>query len=325
MARVLVIGGTLFIGLVLVEKLLARDDDVTIMHRKPGSPFGARVHELHCDRNDTRAVEKTLRGKNFDVVFDNVYDWQRGTSAQQVLAAAQALQPELQRYVFMSSVAVYPGNSSVHEEDALVPADDPNMYGAQKAETERALFALHRSAGFPVTTVRPAFIYGPGNPYPRESFFWDRILAGRPIIIPDDGSRTMQFVHVEDVAEAALRAAAAPHANGRAYHLAGYPPVTQREFVELLARVAGREVELVFVEREVIEAAGGGVMEPPLYFGAYLDVPPITALPGRVSKDLGLELRPLEEGMRQTFEWYVQQPRVRQDFSWEDKLLTRVR
>jgi len=88
MTRALVIGGTLFIGRALVERLLERGDEVVIMHRGRGTPFGARVGEIRCDRNDTAAVKAALDGTRFDVVYDNVFDWQRGTTAAQVCAAA---------------------------------------------------------------------------------------------------------------------------------------------------------------------------------------------------------------------------------------------
>ena len=94
MARVLVIGGTLFIGRALVEQLLARGDDVVIMHRGKGHPFGPRVSEIQCDRNDIAAVRRALAGTHFDVVYDNVYDWQHGTSAEQVIAAAPLVADE---------------------------------------------------------------------------------------------------------------------------------------------------------------------------------------------------------------------------------------
>ena len=84
MARTLVIGGTLFIGRALVDQLLARGDDVVIMHRGKGTPFDDRVEEIQCDRNDITAVRAALQGSRFDIAFDNVYDWERGTSADQV-------------------------------------------------------------------------------------------------------------------------------------------------------------------------------------------------------------------------------------------------
>ena len=325
MDRALVIGGTLFIGRALVEQLLARGDDVVIMHRGAETPFGDRVGEIRCDRNDVAAVTAALAGERFDVVYDNVYDWQRGTTAEHVSAAARAASPGLRRYVFTSSVAAYPIGVDHDENDPLTPADDPNEYGRNKAESERALFALHREHGLGVSTLRPAFVYGPRNPIDREAFFWDRLRADRPIIIPGDGSRTMQWVHADDVARAAILAGGADVANGRAYNLGNVPPVTQVEFVQGLARAAGREARLVHVPRERIEAAGGGLLAPPFYFGIFLDIPPIGIRTERVRSELGLELRPLEEGLRETYRWYERQERPAPDFAWEDALLATAR
>ena len=321
MARALVIGGTLFLGRILVDQLLERGDDVVIMHRGQGTPFGQRVGEIICDRNDVAAVHAALDSARFDVVYDNVYDWQRGTTAQQVTAAATATANGLRRYVFTSSVAVYHPGGEYAEDVDLVPPDYPNPYGANKAATERALFALGREHGVPVTTLRPAFIYGEHNPFEREAFFWDRLLAGRPIIIPGDGLATMQWVYSRDVVRAAILASEMDVAAGHAYNLANYPPITQVDFVRLLARVAGADANLVHVPRERIQQLGGGLLAPPLYFGAYLDVPPITVRADRVRHELGLELTPLERGLRETFRWYERQQRPRPDFTWEDEVL----
>jgi 2'-hydroxyisoflavone reductase len=325
MARALVIGGTLFIGRALVDELLERGDDVVIMHRGKGTPFGQRVGEIRCDRNDVAAVRAALNGKKFDVVYDNVYDWERGTTAEQVSAAAIAASEGLRRYVFTSSVAAYPAGGEYDERAPLVPSNYPNPYSAQKAESERTLFELHRRQGIPVTTLRPAFIYGPHNPFDREAFFWDRLRAGRPIIVPEDGSRTMQYVHVRDVAHAAVLAATKDVAVGHAYNLASYPPIAQIDFIQLLARIAQREPHVVHIPREQIERAGGQLFAPPLYFGVFLDIPPITARVDRVRSELGLELTPLENGLRETYEWYQRQQRPQPDFSWEDRLLVAVR
>ena len=324
MARALVIGGTLFMGRALVDQLLELGDDVVIMHRGHGTPFGHRVGEIICDRNGVAAVQTALEGTQFDVVYDNVYDWQRGTTAEQVTAAARAVAKGLRRYVFTSSVAVYPPGGEYSEDATLVPADSPNPYGANKANTERALFALSREHEIPVSTLRPAFVYGEHNPIEREAFFWDRLVARRPIIIPGDGLATMQWVYARDVARAAILASETDVAIGHAYNLANYPPITQLDFVRLLARVAGVDANLVHVPRERIQQLGGGVFAPPYYFGNYLDVPPITVLTVRVRSELRLELTPLEDGLRETFRWYEQQARPRPDFTWEDEVIGAV-
>lgn len=323
MARALVIGGTLFIGRALVRRLLAQGDEVTVMHRSEGTPYGDRVQEIQCDRNDEPAVRSVLSGTAFEVVYDNVYDWERGTTAAPVVVAARAAAEGggLERYVFTSSVAAYGGGVALVEDDELAPPDHPEDYIRNKANTERALFQLHEDEDVPVATVRPPFIYGPGNPFDREAFFWDRILADRPVIIPGDGDRPMQWVHVEDAARCLILAARHEVALGQAYNLGNDPPVTQVEFVEALGRAAGRSPRLVHVPREKIQEAGGDLFAPPLYFGVYLDVPPITMKVGKVRDDLGLDPVPLEEGLRRTFGWYREQSRPTPDFSWEDRLL----
>jgi hypothetical protein len=91
--------------------------------------------------------------------------------------------------------------------------------------------------------------------------------------------------------------------------------------VELLAQVAGRVARVVLVPREQIAAAGGVMMGDPLYFGEFLDPPPITVQGETLTKDLGITLGSLEDGFRSTFDWYRRQDRPRPDFSWEDQVL----
>lgn len=319
--RALVIGGTLFIGRELVRRLLARGDHVTILHRgRMAVPEG--VDEIVCDRNDVEAVRRALGGRTFDLTFDNVYDWERGTTAEQVQAAAESCGPELQRYVFMSSVGAYGEGVSRTEDSPLAPADHPFPYIRHKAETERMLFRLHRERGFPAVTLRPPFLYGPENPFYRETFFWDRLVRNRPIVIPEDGSRLMQFVYVRDLVWAMLRVREAPAAVGQAYNVANPAPITQVEAVRAFAAAAGREPKLVFIPRAKIEAAGGKVFEPPFYFGEYFDLPGITESIEKAQRDLGFEPTPFEKGLAQTYQWYLERRAGREpDFSFEDRLL----
>lgn len=318
------IGGTLFIGRALVRRLLARGDEVTILHRGKSNPFGDSVAELHCDRNDPDAVARTLKGGEWELVFDNVYDWARGTTASQVEAAARACPAGLRRYVFTSSVAAYGQGLDRDEDDPLAAPDFADAYCRNKAETERMLFRLHRENGFPAVTLRPPYVYGPENPFYREAFFWDRILADRPVLVPDDGERLMQFVLADDIARAALLACEKDAAIGRAYNIAVPGPITQNELVAALARAAGREARIMHAPREKLIELGGQVFKPPFYFGQYFDMEPVTQKIDRARVELGFEPTPFEEGLRATFEWYVAQEaqeRPAPDFSFDEKAL----
>lgn len=115
----------------------------------------------------------------------------------------------------MSSIAAYPPGLDHGEDEELAPDDSPDTYAQHKASAERALFELHRDSGFPVVTFRPPFVHGPRQPFYREQFFWDRLLDGRQIVLPDGGETPMQWVFVDDVARACVRAIEVAVAAGR--------------------------------------------------------------------------------------------------------------
>jgi nucleoside-diphosphate-sugar epimerase len=324
--QVLVIGGTLFIGRFLVEELVKRGHHVTVLHRKPKHEFGRRVENLMADRNDADSLREALLGRRFAAVYDNVYDWERGTSATDVENTIRVVGERVSRYIFLSSVAAYGDGLNHKESDPLAPDFHPDAYTRNKATTERMLFRMHRRDGFPVVTFRPPFVYGPGNPYYREAFFWDRLRAGRPVIIPGDGYRLMQFVYVHDLVAAMVNALEEPRAVGEAFNIGDSKPVTQAELVDILARVAGVEPRAVRVPRDVIQQSGGGVMSPPYYFGEYYDLPPITEYMGKVARVLKVRTTPFETGLKETFRWYLKNHKApAADFSFEDRLIANAR
>ncbi len=320
--KVLVIGGTLFIGRSLVEELVKAGHDVAVLHRKPKHDFARRVENMVADRNDADSVREALSGRRFDVVFDNAYDWERGTTAAQVEATVRACGDRISRYIFMSSVAAYGDGLNHKESDPLAPDSHSNPYIRNKASTERLLFRMHVQRGLPVVTFRPPFVYGPNNPFYREQFFWDRLRAGRPIVIPGDGHRLMQFVYVGDLVEALLRAMIEPRAEGEAFNIGDSKPLTQVELVERLAKAANTEATLARVPRDLIQQAGGNAFEEPYYFGEYLDLPPITMNIGKVSRMLKVKSTPFEAGLKETYRWYARNHRPRAaGFDFDDKLL----
>lgn len=323
--RIVVIGGTQFMGRAIVERLVQRGHDVAVLHRRPEHDLGPSVRNLQADRSDLSTVATLLKREKPEAVFDLAYDWQRGTPPEQVEAAARSCGADLQRYVFMSSIAAYgPGLDHV-ESEPLVPAETRNPYAGHKAEAERRLFAMHDASGFPVVTFRPPYVHGPHQPFYREQFFWDRLRDGRPIVLPDDGSAPTQWAYVADVADACVRAMEVPAAAGEAFNIAHVERTTQRDFVEMLARVAGVTPRFVPVPRAQIAEAGGQLMGSRLYFGEVLDLPPHTEVVEKVTHVLGVTPRPMEAALRDGFEWYKTQPRRAADYAFEDHLIAAAR
>jgi 2'-hydroxyisoflavone reductase len=320
--RVLVIGGTLFIGKALVEELLKGGHEVAVMHRKPKHEFGRRVDNIMADRNDPDSIREALTGRRFDAVYDNVYDWERGTTSKEVEATVRACGDRLSRYIFLSSVAAYGDGLNHKESDPLAPDYNAEPYVRHKATTERMLFRMRAVSGFPVVTFRPTFVYGPNNPFYREQFFWDRLRAGRPIIIPGDGHRLMQFAYLNDVVQAMVLALTEPRAAGEAFNIGDPKPLTQVEVVERLAKVANVEPTLVRIPRDVIAQAGGNAMEEPYYFGEYFDLPPITENIGKVTRVLKMKLTPFDIGLKETYRWYLRNHKPRTaGFEFDDRLM----
>lgn len=326
--RSLVIGGTLFIGRVLVSKLLARGHQVTVLHRRASHDLGPEVEGLRADRNDAASVAKAVLGRRFDNVFDNVYDWERGTTGEQVEATARifAEPGDLRRYVFVSSVAAYGRGldaQALEEDHGLAQDDHPDVYSRNKAKSERALLRMHAETGFPAVTLRVPFVYGPNNPFYRETWFWERLRDGRPILLPERGEREMQFVHVDDLAEIQVLCAEKDAASGQAFNSAEAATYSQRRFVELLAAAAAGNAApaIVPVPRETLLAAGGQVMQPPYYFAERLDLPPLPQDCRKMQRLLGFTPRGLAAGLAQTYAWWNLQPPVVNDYSWEDRVL----
>ena len=320
--KVLVIGGTQFIGQYLVPELLKAEHDVTLLHRKPKHPYGKKVSNITCDRNDIEEVKQAIGGRRFEVVFDNVYDWQRGTTPAQVEAAVHSCGDRLSRYIFMSSISAYGDGLNHYEDDPLAPDDHHAPYIRHKAMTERMLFRLHQRTDFPVVTFRPPFIYGPENNYYREQFFFDRLKLDRPIVVPGDGGRLMQFVFIRDLIAAMMKAMTEPVALGESFNIGNDRPISQLEFVHAIGRAANKKVTIAKVPRDRIIEAGGSPAGDPAYFGQYFDLPPITEAMGKLKRMLKIQLTPFDQGLRETFLWYQRKKKTAKiNTDFEDKLI----
>jgi nucleoside-diphosphate-sugar epimerase len=170
--------------------------------------------------------------------------------------------------------------------------------------------------------MRPPFVYGPGNPYYREAFFWDRLRDNRSIILPGDGRRLMQFVHVQDIVSACVKSMEEPGVVGHAFNIANARPVTQFELVQTLGEIAGKTPSFVRIPRQRIFQMGGHPMGPNLYFGQYFDLPPITQVITKAQRVLKFKPIDFQEGLRETYRWYLRHhEKNTSNYAFEDKLI----
>jgi nucleoside-diphosphate-sugar epimerase len=233
-----------------------------------------------------------------------------------VEALLDALAGRVGHAIFVSTCRVYD-----HALPIPYTEDTPRSlywgeYARNKIAGEDVLFARHRRDGLPISIVRPTHVYGPMNTRNNEAFFFDRLVRGRPVLLPGAGGWLRQFGHVADLADAIVALLGRRQAFGQAYNVTGEESITQAGFVELIADVLKRPLTLV----PCVPPAGG----PAVPFGQNLayDCHAVHT----TAKLRALGIRPaytLAAGIAQTFEWYLREGLDRReiDFTAEDALL----
>jgi 2'-hydroxyisoflavone reductase len=201
--KVLVLGGTGFIGPHQVRSLLARGHAVTLFNRgKSGAGmFGKDVEELVGDRASNLDA---LKGRTWDAVIDESAS-NGATASDWVKATTTLLKDAVDHYLFVSTRSVYADVSLVPmsaaapvltlENSPLKPGE-PMSYGLGKAYAEKE---AHKAMPGRVTVVRPGLIIGPGDDTDRFTYWPVRIARGGEILAPGDGSDPIQIIDVRDL------------------------------------------------------------------------------------------------------------------------------
>jgi len=221
-------GGTRFVGKPLVSRLLQQGHQLTLFTRGR-QPLPDGVESCVGDRQDEAALEQ-LRDRRFDVVIDS--SGRTLADSQKVIERTGA---PSHRFLYVSSAGVYAGSDSwpLDEQSPL----DPQSRHAGKADTEAWLMR----EGIPFTSFRPTYIVGPGNYNPVERWFFDRIVHGRPVPLPGDGTTITQIGHVEDLAEAMARSLEVDAACNRIYNCSSHRGITFRGLIAAAAEACGRD------------------------------------------------------------------------------------
>ena len=307
--RVLVVGGTEFISLHLVQALLRDRHEVALLNRgrhPERAPAGVRT--IVCDRKNWTALKTALAAERFDGLVDVTY---APTTGEDVAALLAALGGRVGHAIFVSS-------GRVHDHALPMPlAEDAprTLYWGEYARLKIAGEDAYMASGVPATIVRPTHVYGPLNTRNNETFFFDRLLRGRPILVPGDGGWLRQFGHVEDLADAMAAMLGDRRAFGQAFNVTGEEIVTQVGFVDLIAEVVKRPARLVYVAKAPFGQN--------LVYEAHA-----VYTTAKLRRELGIAPRyTLAGGLAQTFDWYRREGLDRRqiDFAEEDALLAGAR
>jgi 2'-hydroxyisoflavone reductase len=304
--KVLMLGGTGFLGPEIVGPAVARGHAVTLFNRGRTNP--GLFPDLERLRGDRNSDVSALKGRSFDAVID--------TSAYvpaHVRRVAEALGDRVGHYTMVSTISVYPAlgqsRETVTEESPVGTLEDettervtPETYGPLKVLCERA---AEKAWPGKVAHVRPGLIVGPGDPTDRFAYWPVRVARGGEVLAPGDGSTEAQFVDVRDLGEWIVRLA--EERTTGVYNALGFRG--RLSFEEMLhgAKCAIRtDCSFTWVSEEFLEAEKVAPWHAlPLWFPH--------AAAGRVENERaiakGLVFRPVAKTIADTLAWTVETKR----------------
>ncbi len=230
--RILIMGGTRFIGVYLTKLLVEQGHEVVLFNRgkRPAPVEG--IQQIHGDRTDASQLKDKLSQEQFDAIFDN-----NGRELSDTQPLAEIFKDRVQHFIYMSSAGVYLKSDQLpHVEGDPV---DPKSRHKGKHETEAFLAQL----GLPWTSIRPTYIYGTQNYNDLEAWFFDRIVRDRPLPIPGNGFHITQFGHCKDLTRAMAAVLGNQAAIGEIYNVSGDRYVTFDGLARACAEAAGKSAE----------------------------------------------------------------------------------
>lgn len=304
--KILILGGTVFLGRHLVDAALARGHAVTLFNRGQHNPdLYPEVEKLRGDRDGDLAA---LTGRRWDAVVDT-----SGYVPRIVRAAAELLADAVDHYTFISSISVY-ADFTAHGMDEAAPvgaledetAEEvlPN-YGPLKALCEQA---AERAMPGRVLIIRPGLIVGPFDPSDRFTYWPHRIAAGGEVLAPGSPARPVQIIDVRDLAEWNIRMV---ERQGTGVFNATGPDrvLTMAEVLDACCTVSGSDARLTWVSEAFLAEAGVRPWtELPLWVPGTDENAGFADVACRKAIAAGLTFRPLDGTVRDTLAWDTARP-----------------
>lgn len=308
--KLLVLGGTRFIGPHIVEAALARGHRVTLFNRGKTNPeLFPECEKLRGDRDGDMSA---LEGKRWDAVLDTWTDMPR-----HVRSAATLLGPRVDQYLFVSSLNAVADLSqpNLDETAATTPLEPKNednpsaeLFGGRKARCEKLLAELCNDR---YTIVRPGLIVGPRDGSDRFTYWPVRIARGGEVLAPGSGDDPTQFVDARDLADFIVRLV--ERRTLGLFHVVGPErKLVMREVLETCVRVAANDAHLTWVDtRFLLEQGVAPWTDLPAWLPSLEAGHAYWTLDVSKAIRAGLTFRPLDVTVRDTLDWWATLPEPR--------------
>jgi 2'-hydroxyisoflavone reductase len=306
---ILILGGTGFIGPHMVEYAVARGHHVTLFNRgKSRTDLFPEIPRLVGDRDDNKD-EGLSALRDADTRWDAVID-NSGYVTRHVRDSATALKDKADRYLFISSISVFPDLSikGLSEDDAVGTLEDPSVeqvtgqtYGPLKAYCEQAAREVF---GDRATIVRPGLIVGPGDPTDRFSYWPVRIGRGGEVLAPGDPTDPVQFIDARDLARFCVTLL--ENDTGGTFNACGIGrTVTISELIETCKKASGSDATFTWVSAEFLLERG---VQPwghlPVWAPGDGDAAGINTASNALARQAGLVFRTPAETIADVLAWF---------------------
>jgi nucleoside-diphosphate-sugar epimerase len=293
--KILVIGGSGYIGSHTVEELARRGHTVSVFARGI-TPFSQTVEIIRGDRHNREDLAR-LRSLAFDAVIDiNAYTREETQSAINVFDGA------VSRFVHLSTLAVYDLDSTMPlVEDSPLTTDMSAHYAYNKAECERALRWAFAKSGFPYVSVRPPGVFGPRDHISRENYCLKRMMAGDPVIVADSGSTPVFAIYVKDLARCLADALTAEGIEGAAFHIMQREILSIDQHIRSIAEAANVKADICHIPARLLERLGFNTYQFPYYLGGRIILADTTAARER----LGFRPTPYLRALKETIDYFL--------------------
>ncbi|AVR89959.1 SDR family oxidoreductase [Thauera aromatica] len=298
--RVLVIGGSYFSGRVFVEEALKMPDvELHVFNRGRLPLHMDGVTEHVGDRERPEQVRDAIPAGQWDAVIDFC-----AYTPDHVKALLANLRGSVGQYLLISTTTVYRKTTQqpVDERAPLLDGPQPELgeyadYGYHKCLAEEAARGECARRGIALTVLRPAIIYGYYNYAPRETYFFDRLRAREPIVIPEPGASHFNFIWVVDMARLLWACIGEPRAFDETFNLASAEAVSYARIVDALGEITGKAVDTL-----PLPAAEIARRKLPLPFPIDEDL----VYDGtKIDRLFGFEHTPFHVGLREALKYYL--------------------
>lgn len=312
--KVLVIGGTGTISMAVVDRLVSELHwDVWVLNRgNHRSSMPQEIHRIQADIHDEAVVAEKIRELTFDVVCEFI-----GFQAADVERDYRLFQNKTKQYLFISSASIYHKPASGYIVNEGTSLSNPYwQYSRDKIACEEFLMKKYREEGFPVTIVRPSHTYSekyiPVGVHGKNGF-WQvikRMVEGKPVIIPGDGTSLWTLTYNTDFAAGCTGLMGNPHAVGEAFQITGDETLSWNQIYETIADALGVKLHPYHVSSEFLVAAGkkyGYDLEGSLLGDKSVSVVFDNSKLKRTVSDMATHVR-FDEGIRKALKYVLAHP-----------------